>query len=59
MGIDDSCEVFEYFCRSQRVTWLNAQTVAAAILDALKRFNLSVNDCKGQAYDGAISFSLC
>ena len=50
---DDDLEVHEDFLGFYEVDNIKSDTIVAAIKDSLLRFNLSLDSCRGQIYDGA------
>ncbi|XP_045180544.2 uncharacterized protein LOC123539827 [Mercenaria mercenaria] len=53
---DDDFVVFEDFIGLVELTDTSAQTIYLSIKDVLIRLSLSLENCRGQAYDGASNF---
>jgi hypothetical protein len=51
--IDEQLEAHEDFIGFYAIPNIKADTITCAIKDALIRLQLSLNDCRGQCYDGA------
>ena len=51
--VDDDLKVHEDFFGFYEVDNIKSDTIVAAIKDSLLRFNLSLDSCRGQIYDGA------
>ena len=51
-SVDDDLEVHEDFLGFYEVDNIKSDTIVAAIKDSLLRFNLSLDSCRGQIYDG-------
>ena len=51
--VDDELEVHEDFLGFYEIENIKSDTIASAIKDVLLRFNLSLDLCRGQIYDGA------
>ena len=51
--VDSNLEVHEEFIGLYKVENIQADTIVAAIKDALIRLNLALSKCRGQCYDGA------
>ena len=51
--VDDDLEIHEDFLGFYEVDNIKSATIVAAIKDILLRFNLSLDFCRGQIYDGA------
>ena len=52
-SVDDDLEVHEDFLGFYKVDNVKSDTTVAAIKDSLLRFNLSLESCRGEIYDGA------
>ena len=52
-SVDDDLEVHEDFLGFYEVGNIKSDTIVAVIKDSLLRFNLSLDSCRGQIYDGA------
>ena len=52
-SVDDDLEVHEDFLGFHEVNNIKSDTIVAAIKDSLLRFNLSLDSCRGQIYEGA------
>ena len=50
--VDDNLEVKEDFLGYYELKTIKSATVVNAIKDILSRFNLSLQHCRGQTYDG-------
>jgi hypothetical protein len=55
--VDNNYEIFEDVIGLYEISRQNAPTVVEAILDALTRCGLGIDDCRGQSYDGASNMS--
>lgn len=55
--VDNQFVVYEDFLGFYELSGFDAKTITASILDVLRRFDLNVNNCRGQAYDGATTMS--
>ena len=51
--VDDELEVHEGFLGFYEIENIKSDTIVPAIKDVLLRFNLSLDLCRGQIYDGA------
>lgn len=51
--VNEELEPEEHFLRFFALTRCNAESICSCILDALQRFNLLVENLRGQCYDGA------
>ena len=51
--VDDELEVHEDFLGFYEIENIKSDTIVSAIKDVLLRFNLSLDLCRGQIYDGA------
>ena len=51
--IDENIEAHEDFIGFYQISNIEAVTITSAIKDALTRLQLSLNECRGQCYDGA------
>ena len=51
--VDDDLNVDEDFLGFYEIDNINSKTVVKAIKDILMRCSLSLDDCRGQTYDGA------
>ena len=51
--VDDELEVHEDFLGFYEIENIKSDTIVSAIKDVLLRFNLSLDLCCGQIYDGA------
>ena len=51
--VDDELEVHEDFLGFYEIENITSDTIVSAIKDVLLRFNLSLDLCRGQIYDGA------
>jgi len=51
--IDENIEAHEDFIGFYQISNIEADTITSAIKDALTRLQLSLNECRGQCYDGA------
>ena len=52
--VDDNQNIREDFVRFLQCKWgLSGESLAKLVLDELINFNLSIDDCRGQGYDGA------
>ena len=51
--VDDELEVHEDFLGFYEIESIKSDTIVSAIKDMLLRFNLSLDLCRGQIYDGA------
>ena len=52
-SVDDDLKVHEDFIGFYEIDNIKSDTIVAAIKDSLLRFNLSLDSCRGQIYDGA------
>ena len=52
-SVDDDLEVHEDFLGFYEVDNIKSDRIVAAIIDSLLRFNLLLDSCRGQIYDGA------
>ena len=53
ISVDDDLKVHEDFLGFYEADNIKSDTIVAAIKDSLLRFNLSLDSCRGQIYDGA------
>ncbi|KAH9381385.1 hypothetical protein HPB48_009035 [Haemaphysalis longicornis] len=51
--VNQSSEVQELFCGSFNTTDTKAATLLKILKDILHRFNIPIEKCRGQCYDGA------
>ena len=51
--VDDDLEAFEDFIGFHQLENIKSDTIVRVIKDILLRLNLSLDDCRGQTYDGA------
>ena len=51
--VDEKLNVREYFLGFYELDNIRSSTIVNAVKDILHRFNLNLEDCRGQAYDGA------
>jgi hypothetical protein len=52
-SVSNNYEVYEDVIGLYEISRQNAPTITEAILDALTRCGLDINNCRGQSYDGA------
>ena len=50
---DEKLDVREYFLGFYELDNIRSSTIVNAVKDILHRFNLNLEDCRGQTYDGA------
>lgn len=51
--VNDDLEAFEDFIGFHQLENIKSDTIVRVIKDILLRLNLSLDDCRGQTYDGA------
>lgn len=55
--VDDNLKIFELFLGYYEVPATNSEMLLKILLDALVRFDLKLDKCRGQCYDGAFNMS--
>jgi len=55
--VDEQCNIREEFIQFSTVLRADGATVAAEILESLKKLGVLIEDCRGQGYDGCSSMS--
>ena len=57
--IDDDLQAHKYFIGMYTTACTDAKSIVMIISDTLLRLCLSINDCRGQCYDGAAVMQGC
>ena len=57
LHVDDELNVHEEIIGSYLVPSIDAQTLIGVIKDTLLRMNITINNCRGQCYNGASNMS--